>query len=86
MNKREKKVVDTLTIGSKVFLVHRDYAFKPKSHWGGIILQAKVRTFMNVKGNVVPLFREIGNNKRGDLLMAQFIPFDSVQKAIDAIK
>ncbi len=82
---RDKKTCDQLTIGSKVYLVNRDYAFK-KGKWSGEILLGKVRTFRNVRGSVVPLFREIGNGKRGDLSIERYVPFVTVQDAIDAIK
>ena len=83
MDKREKKTCDELTIGSKVYLVNRDYAFKKK--FGGVILVGKVKTFRNVKGNVIPEFTETG---RGGvvLTMERYVPFVKVQDAIDSIK
>jgi len=84
LDPRDKRTCDELTIGSKCFLVNRDYAFKKKI--GGIILLAKVRTFGNVQGNVVPLFREIGNSKRGDLGLRNYVPFVTVQEAIESIR
>lgn len=84
LDKRDKKTCDELTIGSKCYLVNRSYAFQKK--WGGVILMGKVRTFANVKGNVVPLFREVGNAKRGDLGLENYVPFITVQDAIDSIK
>ena len=77
--------VDSLTIGSKIFIVHRKYAFQNKP--GGKVILARVTSFSNRKGNIEIDFRAIGQpSKSPDLGMANYIPFIDIQKAIDSIK
>jgi hypothetical protein len=76
------KSTNSLTIGSKCFLVSRSYAFQNK--WGGKILLAKVVTFQNIAGNIEPVFKEIGNSKV-ELTVKNYIPFVDIQTAIDSI-
>ena len=79
----EQKDLEGLTIGSKIFVVHRDYAFKKKP--GGKVLPAKVVAFHNVKGCVEIIFRITGG-KPVDLTLDHYIPFVLITKAIDAIR
>jgi hypothetical protein len=77
--------VDSLTIGSKVFIVHRKYAFQNKP--GGKVVLARVVSFSNRNGNIEIDFRAIGQtSKSSDLGMTNYIPFINIQKAIDSIK
>ena len=77
--------VDSLTIGSKIFIVHRKYAFQNKP--GGKVILARVVSFSNRNGNIEIDFRAIGQpSKSPDLGMRHYIPFIDIQKAIDSIK
>jgi len=77
--------IDSLTIGSKVFIVHRKYAFQNKP--GGKVILARVVSFSNRNGNIEIDFRAIGQSaKSPDLGMNHYIPFIDIQKAIDSIK
>jgi hypothetical protein len=77
--------IDSLTIGSKVFIVHRKYAFQNKP--GGKVILARVVSFSNRNGNIEIDFRAIGQPaKSPDLGMNHYIPFIDIQKAIDSIK
>lgn len=44
-----------LTIGSKIFVVHKDYAHKKKP--GGKVLSARIIAFENIKNVIVPIFK-----------------------------
>lgn len=44
-----------LTIGSKIFVVHKDYAYKKKP--GGKVLSARIIGFENIKNVIVPIFK-----------------------------
>lgn len=79
---RLKKTTDQLTIGSKCYLVHKGFAFKKK--WGGKIVTARVTTFVNMKGDIIPEFKEVGNVKN-EMTTTHYVPFVDVQSAIDAI-
>ena len=73
-----------LTIGSKVFVVHRSYAFQKKL--GGKIQLARVVAFENRTGSVNIVFRLVGQSSKGpDLTVQHYIPFVDINKAIEAI-
>lgn len=71
-----------LTIGSKVYVVHKDYAFQKKS--GGVVKQARVISFRNTQGEILTEFKITGNpNLLGEKFYAIFT---DVKKAIQSIK
>lgn len=73
-----------LTIGSKVFVVHRSYAFQKKL--GGKVLLARVVGFENRTGSVDIVFRLVGQSSKGlDLTVQHYVPFVNINKAIEAI-
>jgi hypothetical protein len=74
--------LSSLTIGSKVYVVHKKYAFEKKI--GGKVLPAKVVAFINVGGTVQPEFKIVGYpNVVGE---STHTVFTDVKKAIHAIK
>lgn len=76
--------IEGLTIGSKVFIVHRKYAFQKKI--GGKVVAARVVGFHNMNGSVEIIFRQIGQPKSSpDLTVKHWIPFIDINKAIQAI-
>lgn len=75
--------IDGLTIGSKVFIVHRAYAYQKKP--GGSVIAAKVVSFRNISGSIEITFRTMGE-KPFTLGMDYYLPFINIQVAIDAIK
>ena len=85
--KMVKKVIKTykltdLTIGSKVFLVHKDYAYQKKV--GGRVVVGRVVIFVNRNGTVIPEFKITGSN----LFVNEnsHVIFTDIKKAIQAIK
>ena len=74
--------VEALTIGSKVFVVNRDYAFKRKA--GGKVLPARVVAFENRNNNIEIVMKITG--RRDEVTVVNYVPFINIQKAIDAIK
>lgn len=79
--KRTYKLTD-LTIGSKVFVVHRNYAFAKRI--GGKVMPARVVSFINSGGTVIPEFKLAGHptvvNEN------THVPFTDIKLAISAIK
>lgn len=71
-----------LTIGSKVFVVHKSYAFSKKP--GGKVLPAKIVSFVNVAGTIQLELKIVGHPSTvGE---SHYIIFTDVKKAIAAIK
>ena len=71
-----------LTIGSKVYVVHKDYANKKRP--GGKVLQAKVVSFVNSNGDIKTEFKVSNHPKvTGEDF---YIVFSDIKKAIAAIK
>lgn len=71
-----------LTIGSKVFVVHKSYAFSKKA--GGKVLPAKIVSFVNVAGVVQPELKIVGHS--AIVGESNYIIFTDIKKAIGAIK
>jgi hypothetical protein len=80
----ENSTIDfqNLTIGSKIFVVHRDYMNKKKQ--GGMVLPARVVAFKNVKGFINPIFRLIGN--KWDISVDCYHVFTDIKEAINSIR
>jgi hypothetical protein len=73
-----------LTIGSKVFVVHKDYAYKNKL--GSRVVHARVTAFVNKTGTVEPEFRIIGQSKNSpDLSPSHYYVYKDIKLAITAI-
>ena len=79
--KKNYKLTD-LTIGSKVFVVHKHYAFEKKV--GGKVIPARVISFVNSGGIVIPEFKLVGSPVTVN--EHTHIPFTDIKKAIAAIK
>lgn len=73
---------NSLTIGSTVFVVHRDYANQNKV--GGSVNKAKVCSFRNVSGQVIPEFKIVGQKQIADSKF--YCVFTDVNEAIETIK
>lgn len=73
---------NNLTIGSTIFVVHRDYANKNKV--GGVVNKARVCSFRNVSGEVVPEFKIVGQKQITDSKL--YCVFPEISKAIESIK
>lgn len=74
--------LDELTIGSKIFAVHKSYAFQKKP--GGIVLPGRVIAFKNVRGFIEIIFRLRGS--KTDCTLAYYMVFIDIKEAIDAIR
>lgn len=83
--KKSYKLTD-LTIGSKVFLVHKNYAFQKKP--GGRVVQARVVGFFNTKDEILPEFKVVGYTAYYKSLIneSSYVVFMDIKKAIQAIK
>jgi len=79
--KKTYKLTD-LTIGSKVFVVHKNYAFEKKV--GGKVIPARVVSFVNSGGTVIPEFKIVGYPN--PVNEHSHIPFTDIKRAIAAIK
>ena len=79
--KKTYKITD-LTIGSKVFVVHKHYAFEKKV--GGKVVPARVVSFVNSGGTVIPELKLVGSS----VVVNEntHIPFTDIKRAITAIK
>jgi hypothetical protein len=79
--KKNYKITD-LTIGSKIFVVHKDYANKKKS--GGKVISARIVSFVNSSGSIQLEFK-LSNHPKvvGE---DYYVVFGDVKKAIAAIK
>ena len=80
-SKKTYKLTD-LTIGSKVFVVHKHYAFEKKV--GGKVMPARVVSFINSGGTVIPEFKLVGHPN--SVTEHTHVPFTDIKKAIAAIK
>lgn len=81
VQKKTYKLTD-LNIGSKVYVVHKSYAFQKKP--GGVVKQARVVSFRNTQGEIVTEFKITGDP---NLLRENFyVVFTDIKKAIQAIK
>lgn len=69
-------------IGSKVFLVHKQY--KDKKLNGGKIIPCKVKTYENVNGKILPVCSIIGDSRK-TIMEDSYYLFDNVNDAIEAI-
>ena len=77
----KKEVI--LDIGSKCYLVRREFAFKKRI--GGKIIPARLKTYENIAGKVEPVFTAIGGSSANELRLTHYIPFINTQEAVDAI-
>lgn len=74
-----------LTINSKIFVVHKSYAYKNKV--GGRVVQARVTAFSNKNGKIVPEFRIVGQpGSSPDVSESHYEWFQDINLAIDAIR
>lgn len=85
-----KKVIKTykladLTIGSKVFVVHKQQAFAKKP--GGKVNQGRIVSFVNKSGEVEPEFRLVGQpTGSSNLSVENYVVFTDIKQAVNAIK
>lgn len=70
---------DDLTIGSKVYLIHRKYC--SQKIVGARIILARVKTFERTPRGVEPILGEIGN-KRIDYKLENYVMFIDINEAI----
>ena len=78
----KSRTIKDLTIGSKLFVVHKDYSFKRKP--GGKVLGARVIGFENVKNKIVPLFKVSGLDKSHKVSATQYEYFLNIKEALTA--
>lgn len=79
--KKTYKLTD-LTIGSKIFVVHRQHAFAKKP--GGKVIQGRVVAFVNRDGAIKVEFKIIGHPQ---VVSEEFYCiFGNVKQAINSIK
>lgn len=79
--KKTYKISD-LTIGSKIFVVHKQHAFAKKP--GGKVIQGRVVAFVNNSGNIKVEFKIIGHQQV--VSEEYYCIFKDVKQAISAIK
>jgi hypothetical protein len=82
MAEKKTYTLTNLTIGSKIYVVHKDYANKKKS--GGKVLGARVVSFVNTSGKIQLEFKLV--NHPTILDESFYTVFTDVKKAITAIK
>ena len=74
-----------VTIGSRVYVVHKDYANKNKIN--GRVVLARITAFVNKNGTVAPEFRLIGQHgATPDISTSHYEWFTDIELAIDSIK
>lgn len=73
----------SLTIGSKIFVVHKNYSGKLKP--GGTVLSARVVAFQNIKGKIVPIFKVAGVDGIHTGYSSVYDWFDDIKLALTAI-
>ena len=78
-----KLVNGQIPIGGKCLLVSREFAYKNRA--GGVIIPSRLRTYVNIHGDIQPVFTEIGNSRK-ELTLKTHIVFVTLQRAIDAIQ
>jgi len=71
-----------LTVGTKVFAVHKKYVDENLS--GGTIKVCKVKTFKEKNGEIIPVLSEIGNSKVKLDTNTHYLYYES-ELAIEAI-
>lgn len=77
--------INSLTIGSKIFVVHSKYAFKKIP--GGKVMSGRVTSFTNKMGKIEVDFRLVSQPKASaDLSMDFYVVFTDIKKAINSIK
>ena len=79
--KRTYKLTD-LTIGSKIFVVHKNHAFAKKP--GGKVIQGRVMAFVNSAGTIKVEFKIVGHPQV--LNEEYYCVFGNIKQAIQAIK
>jgi hypothetical protein len=78
-------MIKQLTIGSKIFVVHKDYAGKKKP--GGVVNLARIVCFRNRNEKVEPEFRLIGQSSQSSNCTTEmYTVFLDIKKAIKAIE
>jgi hypothetical protein len=75
--------IENLTIGSKIFVVHEDYAHKNKK--GGRVSLARITGFVNRNNVIEPEFKLIGVKSDPETLK-RYYAFTDINLAIEAIK
>ena len=70
------------TIGSSIFVVHKDYANQNKI--GGVVEKARVCSFKNVAGKVVPEFKLSG--QKSTINAKNYVIFHEIEDAIKSIE
>lgn len=78
----KKNEIKNLTIGSKIFIVHKNYANQKKE--GGKVLPARIISFVNQQGVIKPEFKMTGSSMV--LTDNQYNIYTDVKQAINAIK
>lgn len=74
--------INGLTIGSTVFVVHKDYAHQNKN--GGVVNRAKIVSFRNVAGTVSPELKIDGHKEIVNTTLYKIYP--KIRDAIKAIQ
>lgn len=70
-----------LKIGTTVFCVHRDYVDKNVN--GAKVIPCKVRSYLNIEGEIQPMVRPVGS--RNDLSLKNHTLYTDLDKAVKAI-
>lgn len=75
----------SLTIGSKIFVVHKEYSFQKKP--GGAVNLGRIISFRNQNGVVQPVFRMVGQpSSSRDCTLQHYDIFTDIDEAIKAIQ
>lgn len=74
---------EDLTIGSRVFLVHKVYVEDKRQ--GGRILVCRVKSFCNLKGKIFPVYSEVGKTNHSPDASVHYV-YKDIKKAINAIR
>jgi hypothetical protein len=82
MAKKKTYDINNLTIGSKIFVVHKNHAFSKKP--GGKVVLARVTSFINHAKTIKVEFKLVGHTQ---VLNDSFYTiFENVKEAINSIK
>lgn len=78
-----KQSIVIYSINTKVYLVHKDY--KDKQLQNGKIIPARVKTYENKKGQIIPICHAIGDSKKHPLSTDCYYLFTNINDAVQAI-
>lgn len=82
MTARKTYKISDLTIGSKIFVVHKQHAFAKKP--GGKVIQGRVVAFVNSAGTIKVEFKIVGHPQV--VSEEYYCIFGTIKQALVAIK